>query len=95
MRARTFSRDCSRGLGSRVGKSSSELPLGLERIFTATVVSFHFARYTLPKDPSPICFCICICSKFTCAEDTGFSEASAENLGLKSSEQHGYFQVQG
>ena len=62
----TFSRDCSKGFGRRVGKSSSELPLGFVRILTATVVSFHFAKYTFPKDPSPICFCICICSKLTC-----------------------------
>lgn len=64
----TFSRDCSKGFGSRVGKSSSELPLGFVRILTATVVSFHFAKYTFPKDPSPICFCICICSKLTCTQ---------------------------
>ena len=70
-RGRALVSACSSGLGRPMGKSSSSLPAVLVSTLTATVVSFHLARYTLPKDPSPICFCMCSSSMCTCArEDT-------------------------
>ena len=73
----TFVSACTRRACWRV--SSSKPALGLVRILAATVVSFHCARCTSPKDPSPIGFIKQRSLDLTCTVHTDPSGVDGKN----------------